>query len=76
MGIKLVRINPEALQNLREELKKLGHFALYQQVELDGTLEIASLAKIISLRGKMNSDLAREAVDEIEERRERFLSVA
>lgn len=76
MGIKLIKIQENNLSDLKEELRVMGQLALSNQLEIDGSLEIACLSKILSLRSKVKKKSSLIALDEIEERKERFLSVA
>jgi hypothetical protein len=76
MSIKLIKIEEGGLRDLKEELRVMGQLSLSLQLEINGSLEIACLAKILSLRGKVTKESSLNALDEINERKERFLSVA
>lgn len=76
MGIKLIKIEGNGLADLKEELRVMGQLALSNQLEIDGSLEIACLSKILSFRNKIKKKSSLFALDEIEDRKERFLSVA
>lgn len=76
MTVKILKFNEENLLSLKTELREMGQLAISNEIAIGSSLNISTVAKIISFRGKMKKEESFDSIDELEEWKEKLLSVA